>query len=273
MQGIQGRNRALNGDIVVVSLDSPDKWKVNHGAIQDFVEMKASEEDRRILMDSCVVNVKKEPSSSSSASTSNTANTSNTSKYVNENINISSVAKHYQPDNSAAKKEPEIIDITGDSDNEEANAASAPPPAVILNTKDPLLDIPEASASDYESDEVEDVEDKAAAEKEIQDRLSKLNLGKSPIKDGIVEIEDSDDTDVDDVVVETTVDDEDGNTTFETAVDTTQDTTEDLDNCSESTASSKKRRRRRGKKKKDRTESCSTLNTTTDTAVSSTSSR
>ena len=271
MQGIQGRNRALNGDIVVVSLDSPDKWKVNHGAIQDFVEMKASEEDKRILMDSCVVNVKKEPSSSSSVGTSNTTNTS---KFVNENINISSVAKHYQSDNSAAKKEPEIIDITGDSDNEEAKAASAPPPAVILNTKDPLLDIPEASASDYESDEVEDVEDKAAVEKEIQDRLSKLNLGKSPIKDGIVEIEDSDDTDVDDVVVETTVDDEDGNTTFETAVDTTQDTTEDLDNCSESTASSKKRRRRRGKKKKkDRTESCSTLNTTTDTAVSSTSSR
>ena len=271
MQGIQGRNRALNGDIVVVSLDSPDKWKVNHGAIQDFVEMKASEEDKRILMDSCVVNVKKEPSSSSSVGTSNTTNTS---KFVNENINISSVAKHYQSDNSAAKKEPEIIDITGDSDNEEAKAASAPPPAVILNTKDPLLDIPEASASDYESDEVEDVEDKAAVGKEIQDRLSKLSLGKSPIKDGIVEIEDSDDTDVDDVVVETTVDDEDGNTTFETAVDTTQDTTEDLDNCSESTASSKKRRRRRGKKKKkERTESCSTLNTTTDTAVSSTSSR
>ena len=266
MQGIQGRNRALNGDIVVVSLDSPDKWKVNHGAIQDFVEMKASEEDKRILMDSCVVNIKKEPSCIS--------NTTNTSKFVNENINISSVAKHYLPDNSAAKKEPEIIDITGDSDNEEAKAASAPAPAVILNTKDPFLDIPEASASDYESDEVEDVEDKAAVEKEIQDRLSKLNLGKSPIKDGIVEIEDSDDTDVDDVVVETTVDDEDGNTTFETAVDTTQDTTEDLDNCSESTASSKKRRRRRGKKKKkERTESCSTLNTTTDTAVSSTSSR
>ena len=80
MQGIQGRNRALNGDIVVVSLDSPDKWKVNHGAIQDFVEMKASEEDRRILMDSCVVNVKKEPSSSSSVGISNTTNTS---KFVN----------------------------------------------------------------------------------------------------------------------------------------------------------------------------------------------
>ena len=206
MQGIINRNRALNGDVVVVSLDSPDKWKVNHGVIQDYVEMKATEEEKNILMNTCVVNIKKESEAS-------VQNSSPKKKFVNDNINVDSISKYYSD-----KDTPEVVDVSSDSDEEEDDAQKLPA-AVIQNAKDPLLEVPEASASDYESEEVEDVEEKTEIEKEIEMRLKELNLNKPTI----VEV-DSDDSG-DDVVVETTIDESD--TTYETAVDTTTDTPTD----------------------------------------------
>ena len=161
---------------MVVSLDSPDKWKVNHGAIQDYIEMKATEEDKNVLMNSCIVNVKQEPSAKPAT------------KFVNENINISGIVDKYK-DNSD-----DVVDISSDSDTK----ADHVPAAVIKNSVDPLLDVPEAGLSDYESDHVEEVED--TIEHEIAAKLEGLKINKNV---SIVDISDED-TD-DDVVVETTI--------------------------------------------------------------------
>merc|ERR1712098_218131 len=112
--------------------------------------------------------------------------------------------------------------------------------AAIQKSVDPLLDVPEASASDYESDVVEDIEESNC---DLEKELNNLHIG-SKIQNIIVDNSDSDD---EDVVVETSLDDLE--TTYETAVETTidLDTTQD----SASTSSSKKTRRgRRNKKKK-----------------------
>merc|ERR1719391_883117 len=146
IKGIVARNRAFNGDIVVVSLESPDKWKVNHGAIQDYIEMNASEEEKRILMKDCIVNVKQEPSDNSK------------NKFVNSNINISSVEKLYKA--KTDKGGVEVVDISSDNEaGEKAINNDAVSAEVIQKSVDPLLDVPEASASDYESDVVEEIEE------------------------------------------------------------------------------------------------------------------
>ena len=91
----------------MVSLDSPDKWKVNHGAIQDFVEMRATEEERSLLMDSCVVNVKEEKTDTGSGS-----------KFVNENINTKD---EKTKDERYWKKRVEIDNDDDDDDNDNDN--------------------------------------------------------------------------------------------------------------------------------------------------------
>jgi len=244
IKGIVARNRAFNGDIVVVSLESPDKWKVNHGAIQDYIEMKASEEEKRILMKDCIVNVKPEPSDSQK------------SKFVNSNINISSVEEHYKV--KTKSESVEVVDIS--SDNECGNEAEEKviDAAAIQKSVDPLLDIPEASASDYESDVVEDIEESNC---DLEKELNNLHIG-SKIQN-IIDVDNSD-SDDEDVVVETSLDDLE--TTYETAVETTLDldTTQD----SASTSSSKKTRRgRRNKKKKvrDGNNTCAVGSTTSST--------
>ena len=230
MKGIASRNRALNGDVVVVNLDSPDKWKVNHGAIQDYVEMKATEEDKRILMENCVVNIKKEEPGAAGAGGS-------PSKFVNANINIGSVAAHYST-KVDTKKPIDVIDIVS-SDEEEVKEQNDEIAAMIKNSVDPLAGVPEADASDYESEEAEEVEDKVEVDidQEINARLKGLCLNK-PVD--IVEVDDSDSGD--DVVVEA---DDATNTSYETAVDTTADISMD----SEASSPRKKRTRRGGRGK------------------------
>ena len=242
----------------MVSLDSPDKWKVNHGTIQDFVEMRATEKERSLLMDSCVVNVKEEKTDTGSGS-----------KFVNENINIKSIAGHYEK-KATAKKDPEVIDVISSDDDTEQAGVNPVPSAVIVSAKDPLLDIPEAEASDYETDEVEEAEDKISVDKEVLEKLTDLSLGGQGV---IVEVEDSDSGD--DVVVETT----EGDTTYETAVESTVDTTMDsndrnVDRSSESGASgsSKKKRSRRGKRGKKKSVVDSSLDTSIAASVASVAS-
>ena len=239
----------------MVSLDSPDKWKVNHGAIQDFVEMRATEEERSLLMDSCVVNVKEEKTDTGSGS-----------KFVNENINTKSIAGHYEK-KAPVKIDPEVVDIVSSDDDIDTEAAgvNAVPASIIVSAKDPLLDIPEAEASDYETDEVEEAEDRISVDRDIIEKLTDLNIGGQGV---IVEVEDSDSGD--DVVVETT----EGDTTYETAMETTVDTTmgstdRDVDKSSESGASSKKKRSRRGKRGKKKPSVDSSLDTSMATSVAS----
>ena len=233
----------------MVSLDSPDKWKVNHGAIQDFVEMRATEEERSVLMDSCVLNVKQETTMSSS-------------KFVNENINIKSISGHYEQ-KAAVKKPPVVIDVVSSDDDSEEAGGNLVPASTIASAKDPLLDIPEAEASDYEDDKVEEAEDTISVDKEVIEKLTDLNLGGQGV---IVEVEDSDSGD--DVVVETT----EGDTTYETAVESTIDTTvdsTDKDVDRSSGASSKKKRSRRGKRSKKKPGVNSSLDTSTAASVAS----
>ena len=239
----------------MVSLDSPDKWKVNHGAIQDFVEMRATEKERSLLMDSCVVNVKEEKT-----------DTGSSSKFVNENINTKSIAGHYEK-KAPVKTDPEVVDIVSSDDDIDTEAAgvSEVPASIIVSAKDPLLDIPEAEASDYETDEVEEAEDRISVDRDIIEKLTDLNIGGQGV---IVEVEDSDSGD--DVVVETT----EGDTTYETAMETTVDTTmdstdRDVDKSSESGASSKKKRSRRGKRGKKKHSVDSSLDTSMATSVAS----
>merc|ERR1719450_1136848 len=191
--------------------------------------MKATEEEKRILMNTCVVNIKKE----SEDGVCSVSNKSPKKKFVNDNINVDSIAKHYDSSEKDKELTPDVIDVSSDTEEDDAHKL---PAAVIQNARDPLLEVPEASASDYESEEVEDIEEKTDIEKEIQMRLKELNLSKPTI----VEV-DSDDSG-DDVVVETTIDESD--TTYETAVDTTTDTVD------QSVDSSKKRSRRRGRRGK-----------------------
>ena len=60
IQGVRNRCRALNGDLVVVKLEPAWLWVVNHQAVQDFLDKHGTEQDRRMLMSDCKVNVKLE---------------------------------------------------------------------------------------------------------------------------------------------------------------------------------------------------------------------
>ena len=60
IQGVRNRCRALNGDLVVVKLEPAWLWVVNHQAVQDFLDKHGTEQDRRMLMSDCKVNVKQE---------------------------------------------------------------------------------------------------------------------------------------------------------------------------------------------------------------------
>jgi len=227
IKGIVARNRAFNGDIVVVSLESPDKWKVNHGAIQDYIEMNASEEEKRILMKDCIVNVKQEPSDNSK------------NKFVNSNINISSVEKLYKA--KTDKGGVEVVDISSDNEaGEKAINNDAVSAEVIQKSVDPLLDVPEASASDYESDVVEEIEENIC---ELDNELKNLNIGsKIP---NIIDV-DNTDSDDEDVVVETSLDD------LETTYETAAETTIDLNTTNDSVSTSSSKRTRRGRRNKNK---------------------
>jgi len=137
IKGVQARSRALNGDVVIVQLDQPWEWKVNHDVVKDFLERNGTEEDHKALMEGCTVNIKEEVSVDKM-------------KPVSENLDA---------------KAPEIINITSDSENVE-NVPNIPTECdeLIRSAVDPLEDIPVASASDYESDHsADDLESKIEA--------------------------------------------------------------------------------------------------------------
>ena len=139
IKGVQARSRALNGDIVVVKLDQPWEWKVNHDTVKDFLERSGTDEDCKALMEGCVVNVKEEASDDKIKSESD---------------------KSFQ----TAK---EVISISsGGEDVVEENVSNVPKDCehLIETAVDPLENIPVASASDYESDHsAEDLETKVEA--------------------------------------------------------------------------------------------------------------
>merc|ERR1712098_374823 len=173
----------------------------------------------------CVVNVKPEPSESQK------------SKFVNSNINISSVEEHYKV--KTKNESVEVVDISSDNECGNEMEEKVIDAAAIQKSVDPLLDVPEASASDYESDVVEDIEESNC---DLEKELNNLHIG-SKIQN-IIDVDNSD-SDDEDVVVETSLDDLE--TTYETAVETTidLDTTQD----SASTSSSKKTKKKKKKKK------------------------
>ena len=147
IKGVASRCRALNGDVVVVKLDSPEKWKVNHEVIQDFLDMKATEEQTSALMINCVVNPKKE------------------AEERKDDINVQSVAKHYaiKTEANASAAEIPVIDIADDELD----------PDLVKNAVDPLEDIPQAGLSDYESGKSEDEND---PEEEIVSKLGEVSI-------------------------------------------------------------------------------------------------
>ena len=256
IKGVLSRCRALNGDLVVVKLDSPDKWKVNHEVIQDFVDMKATEEERVALMESCVVNVKEERVEQSSS----------------ENIKTDSQAEVVE-----AAKIP-VVDISDDAEG----LAPTLDPCVIENSVDPLDDVPEASLSDYESGRSEDEEE---TEQALLAKMKEVSIAEVVVetpsatvtKDSLPSVEETpEDTsapkhsppsdcqddchqsDSDDVVVETpeTTVDTTVDISTETAVETTVDTSRDVSHSDVESCSSKKSRRgKRGKKKTENSSS------------------
>ena len=243
IKGVVSRCRALNGDLVVVKLDSPDKWKVNHEVIQDFVDMKASEEQRAALMESCVVNVKEEKEKVGVHSSGK--------QLSSENVKTDSKAEVI---GAGAEVDPiPVVDISDDGPEPDLD------PSLIKNSIDPLDDVPEASQSDYESGKSED---EGETEKELLDKMKEVSISEvlvetpsasvtkhSPPSDGQDENVPSDD---EDVVVETTLE-----TTADTTVDvdTTVDTSRDVSQSDVESCSSK--RSRRGKKANRKTENSS----------------
>ena len=207
IKGVAGRCRALNGDVVVVRLDSPDKWKVNHEVIQDFVDMKATEDQRMTLMQNCLVNPKEEMEESRK-----------------ETINNENVEKHFDESKAEdSKVEIPVIDIVDDDLD----------PSMIKNSVDPLKDVPEALASDYESDKSEEEEE---TEQELSSKMSE-----ACIVDVSGATTESLQSDGEDVVVETTID---------TSRDLSQS---DVESC----ASKKSRRGKRGQKSRKEANSVS----------------
>ena len=189
--------------------------------------MNASEEEKRILMKDCIVNVKQEPSDNSK------------NKFVNSNINISSVEKLYKA--KTDKGGVEVVDISSDNEaGEKAINNDAVSAEVIQKSVDPLLDVPEASASDYESDVVEEIEENIC---DLDNELKNLNIGsKIP---NIIDV-DNTDSDDEDVVVETSLDD------LETTYETAAETTIDLDTTNDSVSTSSSKRTRRGRRNKNK---------------------
>ena len=133
IKGIRARNRALNGDVVIVDVDSPEKWNVNHAVIQDFVDMKASEEDKNILMAKCIVNVKEEKEQSKSVETSRDDDTVVTA--TDDSVDVKTATD--ESDKIVTDESVDDKDLT----------------SLIQQSADPLSKVPEADdASDYESD-------------------------------------------------------------------------------------------------------------------------
>jgi len=186
IRGVQARSRALNGDIVVVQLDQPGEWKVNHDVVQDFLERKGSEEDSKALMEGCVVNTKEEPSDVKIS-----VGGINSMKLVDESADSvrkieAGVEKASEVVNISTDSEVKVIDISEESD------------VLIKTAVDPLKDVPVASVSDYESDH-------SAEDLEIKIEAEALKLDDLKIVDISVASTTRDDSDSD-VIVESTTD-------------------------------------------------------------------
>jgi len=154
IKGVQARCRALNGDVVVVQLDHPGVWKVNHEIVQDFLEKKGTDEDRKVLMEDCVVNVKEElPESENNVKDAGLVKDIVVgSPLIKDNIKVVDVG-------SSSEILDNVIDLTEDE-------------ILVKSACDPLESIPVASASDYESEHSdEDLESKVEALK-----LTELNI-------------------------------------------------------------------------------------------------
>eukprot|EP00092_Neocalanus_flemingeri_P038908 GFUD01042357.1.p1 GENE.GFUD01042357.1~~GFUD01042357.1.p1 ORF type:complete len:1022 (-),score=322.61 GFUD01042357.1:47-3049(-) len=189
IKGVQARSRALNGDLVVVQLDQPGEWKVNHEMVQDFLERKGTEDDNKILMEACIVNPKLE-----SVDDKATIDEIKVSKSVDEKI-VVSVAEVKVGDEKKSG-----VDISTDSievvieDKDKVINISADSVDLIKSSVDPLEGVPIVSASDYES--AEDIESKV--EKEA------LKLADMKIVD--VSLASTKDDSDSDVIVESTTD-------------------------------------------------------------------
>jgi len=182
IKGVQARCRALNGDVVVVQLDQPGEWKVNHEMVQDFLDRKGTEEDTKVLMEAAVVNVKQE--------VTDDAVKVNSIKYIKPIINevvdanVLEVVKTLSNDS---------IEVVLDRSVAEPDVNEV----VITTAVDLLEGVPVASASDYESDHsVEDIE--AKVEKEAL-KLADMNLVD-------VSLASNNDNSDSDVIVESTTD-------------------------------------------------------------------
>ena len=159
IKGVRARCRALNGDVVVVRLDSPHTWKVNHEAVQDFMDRYASDEDRQILMESCKVNPKTEKPDAV-----DTLNISQLKVSLDKEL-------HARHSGETVEKIPDISIIDISSDCEESIPLSLSVPAdLIENSVDPLESVPVASCSDNESNksEEEDLEDQHNAAAKVK---------------------------------------------------------------------------------------------------------
>jgi len=183
IKGVQARSRALNGDVVVVQLDQPWEWKVNHDVVKDYVDRNSTEEERKALMEGCVVNVKEEPSDDLNV------------------VNSTDVSK--DSFKSAVEKIPEIVDISSDTEGDEKVAdISKECENLIKSAVDPLEDVPVASASDYESDHsADDIETKI--EDEVMNKIAELKLVDASLSTTETSMHDESDSDV---VVESTTD-------------------------------------------------------------------
>jgi len=181
LKGVQVRCRALNGDIVVVQLDQPGEWKVNHDMVQDFLDRKGTEEDRDILMNACVVNAKKEPLDEKDSIVDDKSIKPVEMKVASAKSEVKIEGK-ISTDSAEVVIKDQVIDISNDSE------------VLIKSAVDPLDGVPVASASDYES--AEDIE--TTVEKEA------LKLADMKIVD--VSRSSANDNSDSDVIVESTTD-------------------------------------------------------------------
>ncbi|XP_023323044.1 uncharacterized protein LOC111697324 [Eurytemora carolleeae] len=60
IRGIRDRNRALQGDSVIIEVNPLNMWNVLNETIQDYLDTQGSEEDFKILLEGATINMKKE---------------------------------------------------------------------------------------------------------------------------------------------------------------------------------------------------------------------